>query len=1656
MLDVVNRLADGFVSVPVIDACSRGGVFTKLSEEPWDPAALSETLGANEGHLRVALRLLDGLGWVDTEADCIYRLTEAGARSSRHLPGDLTTMLERIAAAVGGDETALADWLDRCAACWTEGSGRHPLADLLDGALLAPVLVEVDRRGGAEALDTGRDPLGPKATQSFLRLLARFGWAEPDGTSFRLSPEGRYLVDSGAKLATVVSYWPMLRQMDELLFGDATVVFERDAQGHERHLDRALNVSGSSAQHDLFFRTLVDAIVGYFESLPIAEQPTHIADLGCGDGTLLLHLHEAVATRTGRGQVLDRHPLTLVAADFNAASLDAARDTLADLPHQLVQADIGDPAGFMAELALRGVDPDTVLHVRSFVDHDRPLLPPRDEAGLERQQKRALAGVHVDRSGGAIAAAVAVQSLVEHLARWRSVVGRHGLLALEVHCLHAPTVRRLGHVTESLHFDAYHGFAGQHLVEAPTFVLAAAEAGLLPQSGAARRFPRLGRHTRITLNRFIPGPYRIRPATPSDIDVLWMLERAALPASLRSRKAQLKRRLAAFPEGQLVLETGDAVIGALYMQRITDSDALDGVKINDVEDLHRPDGPVAQLLSLLMHPDHREGLGAEVLLDFALDYLALMDGVDRVVGVTRCQDYGSQAERALSHAAYVEQRDSNGLPVDPVLLMHVSHGARIVRVMEGFRPRDAENEGHGVLIAYDLDRRHAAVEGQATAPADEMDGDAVEVKVRDAVLRILGPQRCDAYAGDRPFMSMGLESLDLLELRQLLSEVLGTRLDSTFFFRNGTPEAVIGHFTAGGEAKTGRRGPVSPRMRYQPGRTQAEPSSFGAPGYAIVGMAGRFPGAASVSQFWSLLAAGGEGVGEIPAERWRLFETSCPALDGLPRRGGLLSEIDCFDAAFFRISPREAALLDPQQRLLLEVVWHALENAGLPPAGLAGSSTGLFIGLMGHDYETLLLQVGTSEIDGHFATGSAGSIAVGRLAHVFDWRGPAVTVDTACSSSLVALNQACQSLRLGGCDLAVAGGVNLTLAAPQSLAYWRAGMLSADGRCKTFDAAADGYVRGEGCGVVVLKRLSDAERDGDRIHAVIRGSAVNQDGTGIGLTAPNETAQAQLIAAALAETGLRPSDVDYLECHGTGTELGDPIEVRAAASAYGEGRDPERPLLLGSVKTNIGHLEAAAGIAGLIKAVLALEHGQIPKHLNLTTPNPHIDWDALPVRVTTQATPLPRLSDRPARAAVSSFGFSGTNAHVVLEGYGSSGEVPSRAVPVVWPSVLESAALEAPAVEGLRPRCHRVLALSAKSAAALPQLAQAYLGWLEATGPADAEVLADLSYTAGVGRSHFAERAGLVFEDAGELKAGLEALASGVSAAGLMTGSRAAGSGAVRVAFVFTGQGSQWVGMGRDLYESEPVFRAVLDRCDGVLRDLRGVSLLDVMFGREGACGDINDTAWTQPALYALEVGLTALWRSVGVEPCVVLGHSVGELAAAHAAGVLSLEEGLRLAASRGALMGALPVEGASAGAMAAVFAGTERVAALLEEINAGTDDVGLSVAAENGSHRVVSGPVGLIADLEDRLSAEGVRVERLVTSHAFHSALMDPMLADLEEVVSGLSVARPRVPLISNVTGRVVGENEMLDGAYWRRHAREAVRFADGVAALRVRAWIF
>lgn len=633
---------------------------------------------------------------------------------------------------------------------------------------------------------------------------------------------------------------------------------------------------------------------------------------------------------------------------------------------------------------------------------------------------------------------------------------------------------------------------------------------------------------------------------------------------------------------------------------------------------------------------------------------------------------------------------------------------------------------------------------------------------------------------------------------------------------------------------------AEPDIRNRPGSQSEEP-------IAVIGMGCRFPGAPSIPAFWRLLEAGqntvmegvpGSGVGrmdelfpdgQIPSKACHF----CSYVDG----------IEQFDAGFFRISPVEAQLLDPQQRMMLETTWEALEDAGMNPDRLKGSRTGVYTGISNDEYRMLVVESRKPAEAAsclYALSGTNLNSTSGRVSFVLGLMGPAKAVDAACASSMVSVHDAVADLQQGKADLAIAGSVQAILNSRIFELRADAMMLSPDGQCKTFDESANGYVRGEGCGVVILKRLSEAEEDGDRIWGVIRGSAVNNGGANTGLTVPQVPALEQVMEAALSHAGVSASDVDYLEAHGTGTAVGDPIEIDAVSAVYGKERKADRPLLIGSVKTNIGHLESAAGIAGLIKAVLVMQRGVIPKHLHFQVPNPSLDWDRLPLKVTSSMMDLPERGGRPRLAGVNSFGISGTNAHIVVEEYIAPGELPygkqelvgsAQTATVSLPEAVESLP---PPEQGLKRRETRLLPLSGKSVNALRELAERYLSWLDehpediASQNASAEpLLSDIAWTAGVGRSHFDHRAGVVFRDAGSLREGLKALGNTGESPGPRT--------ATKVAFAYTGQGSQWAGMGKALYEREPVARAVLDRCEEVFRTERGASLLDVMFGRNGS-----------------------------------------------------------------------------------------------------------------------------------------------------------------------------------------------------------------------------
>ncbi len=753
---------------------------------------------------------------------------------------------------------------------------------------------------------------------------------------------------------------------------------------------------------------------------------------------------------------------------------------------------------------------------------------------------------------------------------------------------------------------------------------------------------------------------------------------------------------------------------------------------------------------------------------------------------------------------------------------------------------------------------------------------------------------------------------------------------------------------------------------------------------------------------------------EVPGDRWdaNAFYDPDPKAAGkiYARHGGFLeAPVDQFDASFFGISPNEAWPMDPAQRLLLEVAWECLEHAGIPAHSLMGTDTGVFVGLSGTDYAVDQVRLGEDEaLSAYHGTGVAGSFGSGRLSYFFGVEGPCVTIDTACSSSLVATIMAAESLWSGRCRMALAGGSTLMLSPTSTMVLCRLGALSLGGECRVFDANADGYVRGEGAGIVALKTLRHALEDGDRVLALIRAGAWNHDGRSSSLTVPRLESQQAAMQLALDQSGLHAHQISYVEAHGTGTPVGDPLEATAIGNVLGSRRPSERPLFVGSGKTNIGHLEIASGVAAIIKVVLSLEHREIPGHLNLDELNPHVAWERYALRIPRTTIPWEALDGRRI-AGINSFGLSGTNAHLILE---EAPSPPSRPDPP--------------------PEAIHVLTVSGRTDSAVRDLANRYQTALAS----DDVELRDFCHTATVGRTHQRRRLAVVGRTRQQLVEALD-----VRAAGPVSSVRGTGPGGPKLAYLCTGQGAQYPGMGLGLFETSPVFRAVIERCDAILRPHLERPLISVLYGGADAAL-IHETEYTQPALFAVEMALASLWKSWGIEPSHVMGHSLGEYVAATLAGVFDMADALVLVARRGRLMRDL----AETGSMAAVFATEERV---LEALGAEADAV--SIAAINGpENSVISGRKRAVASVLARLHAVGVGYRELEVSHAFHSPLMDPMLDQFEEAVRAVNSADPSIPLLSNVTGAKASPATIREPAYRRRHVRMPVRFADAIRALR------
>ncbi len=854
---------------------------------------------------------------------------------------------------------------------------------------------------------------------------------------------------------------------------------------------------------------------------------------------------------------------------------------------------------------------------------------------------------------------------------------------------------------------------------------------------------------------------------------------------------------------------------------------------------------------------------------------------------------------------------------------------------------------------------------------------------------------------DVSFNDLGVGSRDSVVLSGELAEFVGRPVSPVEFWQRPTINALVGFLTAPQGESDADAG-----VSLEGGVEQA---SFDEP-IAVIGMGCRFPGEISgPAELWRFLCEGRSAVTQVPADRWSPFDDGSPevgaVLAATTRWGSFLTEIDAFDAEFFEILPREAAAMDPQQRLLLEVAWEALEHAGIPPVSLRRSQTGVFAGACLSEYG-FLASAALAEVDAWTNTGGAVSVIANRLSYFLDLRGPSVTVDTACSSSLVAVHLACQSLRMGDAELAIAAGVNLLLSPAIFRSFDQAGALSSTGQCHAFDAAADGFVRGEGCGVVILKRLTDALRDGDRVLAVVRGSAVNQDGRSNGLMAPNPAAQMAVLRAACANAGIQPHEVDYVEAHGTGTLLGDPIEARALGTVLGRGRPDNAPLLIGAIKSNLGHLEAAAGIAGFLKTVLAVQRGVIPPNLDFQTPNPHIPFRELRLKVVADEEKWPERSG-PRRAGVSSFGFGGTNAHVVVE----QGPEPVVVVPAVEPAVT-------------------TLVISGKTPQRIASTAMVVADWMEGAGASVG--LVDVAHTLNHHRSRQGGFATVCARDRGQAVAGLRAVAGGRPADGVVGPHEGrCGPGTV---FVYSGQGSQWAGMGRLLLADEPAFAAAVAELEADFVAEVGFSLHRVLADGEQLVGIDR----IQPVLVGVQLALTALWRSYGVEPDAVVGHSMGEVSAAVVAEALTVAEGLRVIATRSRLMSRL----SGRGAMALVELDADATAELI----AGCPEVTLAVYA-SPRQSVIAGPPDQVDALIGAVQRQNRMASRIDVDVASHHPTIDPVLPELRAALVGLAPKPPSIPIFTT-TYENVGTATVFDAEHWAANLRNPVRFSQAIAA--------
>lgn len=1238
----------GYVVTPIIEACQKHGLFQLLDNNRFRKRNdLVRELKANESYLTLALQALESLGWVEKNYDDSYRLNKMANVSI--FDKNLSILYSIDPRELLSEKSNFEILTEKIKYFITNNSNDRDLL-LMQGSILLPLAVALNSFS-PEDFNKFLKKIDGQQFLTIKEFLITHKWMSTSVEE--VTSTVKKIIDS-EEIYIVDTYRYLLSDMEKIMFSELKVSDAKNLY-HQFYMQKDLN-------RECVFNGLKQRIISIFNQHPIEKQPRTIVNVGCGNGTLLKEIFQIIRESTERGKNLENTPIAIIGIDDNKESVDRTSRTLSDagILHKVFITDINNP-GKISELVLgnENIDENQILYINVFLGRKLCVDDKQEASASLSHLKESQLKYSIGPDAKLLHPLKVLTSLQHDLQKWANIIYKSHLIAVEAHLLSAKQNFNNLENTKAFSFETLHSFSHQYLVNAEAFITIAASVGLF--SPFSKRYPKFTEGCQISFHDFQKRDYIVRYAAETDLESLYHLEELCWQKQLRSSQKQIRDRLKSYPEGQFVLEMNNKVMGVIFSQRITDIAQIEKCTMDNISTIHNPEGSVIQLLAVNIDPVVQNLNIGDQLLEFMLQRCSLVAGVEKIAAVTICKKFNSNGE--LSFEQYMRLQ---GSMQDPILAFHHSHGANIVKSLPGYRPRDKANLGNGVLVEYNIytrirhNQREKTVE-KKNAPIEQLSRitkqDIVDF-LKQSAASLLNINKAEVEL-DRPVMEMGLNSADLLALQQCITEKFGIELQTGFFFEFSSLIKVAEFLNSNLTEKSSQSNNDKifdtsvniPSSKSRKEKTYRNVSDFIAEenDIAIIGISCRLPGGInSPEELWAVLMEEKCVIGEFSKQRG-----SWPTSIDYPgiNQAGFIENAEMFDAGFFRISPTEAQITDPQQRILLELAWECIEDAGILPSKLKGTNTGVFIGASNNDYSRLI-QEAKLDLPAHYAIGSSLAVLANRLSYFLDLNGPSLLIDTACSSSLVAVHNALQSLRSGECETALIGGVNFICHPSLSIAYHKAGMLSHDGRCKVFDARANGYVRAEGAVVMLLKPLKDAIRDKDNIHAVIKGSAVNHGGLAAGLTVPNPIKQGDLLTTAWKNAGVSAQDITYIEAHGTGTSLGDPIEIQGILSAYEntKGDDECKHMCgLGSVKSNLGHLEPAAGITGLLKVVLSMKYHKIPASINYEQLNPKItlknsafyiqnkqqDWDIDKLRI----------------AGISSFGSGGANAHVVVSEY---------------------------------------------------------------------------------------------------------------------------------------------------------------------------------------------------------------------------------------------------------------------------------------------------------------------------------------------------------------------------------------------------------------------